>query len=66
MSQRMQDICSDIGYPLEVGREVMDSAVSEAFARAFLIETNWAVVDLIWKIEELQARVAELENGDVA
>ena len=66
MSQRMREITESAGHPHDVARNLFAEAVDAEIGGLRSLETNWVVIDLVWKIEELEARVAELENGDVA
>lgn len=66
MSQRMREITEGAGHPHVVARNLFAEAVDAEIGGLRSLETNWVVIDLVWKIQELEARVAELENGDVA
>lgn len=63
MSQRMREITETVGHPHAVRRDLFIKAVDAELGGLHSLETNWVVVDLVWKIEELQARIDELERG---
>ena len=64
MSQRMLEITESPGHPNVVRRDLFAKAVDAEIGGLRSLETNWVVVDLVWKIEELQARIDKLERGN--
>lgn len=62
MSQRMREITESAGHPHVVARNLFAEAVDAEIGGLRSLETNWVVIDLVWKIEELQARIDKLER----
>jgi len=61
ISQRMQEITERVGNP-NVGRhDLFVEAVDAEIVGLRGLETNWVIVDLVWKIDEMQARIEQLE-----
>ena len=62
MSQRMREITESAGHPHVVRHDLFTKAVDAEIGGLRGLETNWVVVDLVWKIDEMQARIEQLER----
>jgi len=62
ISQRMQEITERAGNP-NVGRHDLFAEAFDAEIRELRgLQTNWVLVDLSWKIDEMQSRIEHLER----
>jgi len=62
ISDRMQEITERVGNPNVVRHDLFAEAVDAEIRALRGLETNWVVIDLLWKIQEMQARIEQLEN----
>jgi len=62
ISQRMQEITERAGNPNDVRHDLFAKAVDAEIGGLRGLETNWVVVDLVWKIQEMQTRIEQLER----
>lgn len=62
ISERMQEITERAGNPNVVRHDLFAEAVDAEIPGLRGLETNWVVIDLLWKIQEMQARIEQLEN----
>jgi hypothetical protein len=62
ISERMQEITERVGNPNVVRRDLFAEVVDAEIPGLRGLETNWVVIDLLWKIQEMQTRIEQLEN----